>query len=214
MIEHPIEGLMVTAMNSIEDMVDVNTIVGEPIETSNNTTIIPISKVCFGFAAGGSEFKGETIDEYSKKEEEENIQYRLPFGGGSGAGVSINPVAFLVVRGDGVKLLPINHSSAIDKLLDSVPDLFDKINETVAKVPIMKKNKKEEEKESKVNDVGAGFVRNTREKDPTPPLEEEILNTRRRQKRHMQKLEYNKKPETHIDEDIIEYIDDEEIDDQ
>jgi len=201
-------------MNSIEDMVDVNTIVGEPIETSNNTTIIPISKVCFGFAAGGSEFKGETIDEYSKKEEEENIQYRLPFGGGSGAGVSINPVAFLVVRGDGVKLLPINHSSAIDKLLDSVPDLFDKINETVAKVPIMKKNKKEEEKESKVNDVGAGFVRNTREKDPTPPLEEEILNTRRRQKRHMQKLEYNKKPETHIDEDIIEYIDDEEIDDQ
>ena len=79
-MEHPIEGLMSTAMNSIEDMVDVNTIIGEPIETSNNTTIIPISKVCFGFAAGGSEFKGEAIDEYSKKEEEENIQYRLPFG--------------------------------------------------------------------------------------------------------------------------------------
>lgn len=81
--QHPIENLMVTAMNSIQDMIDVNTIIGEPIETSNNIVIIPISKVGFGFAAGGSEFKGETIDEYTKKEKEEAIQYRLPFGGGS-----------------------------------------------------------------------------------------------------------------------------------
>ena len=58
MSEHPIEGLMQTAMNSIRDMVDVNTIIGEPIETSNNMVIIPISKVCFGFAADGSEFSG------------------------------------------------------------------------------------------------------------------------------------------------------------
>ena len=56
---------MKTAMNSIQDMVDVNTIIGEPIETSNGMVIIPISKVCFGFAAGGSEFSGETIDEYN-----------------------------------------------------------------------------------------------------------------------------------------------------
>lgn len=83
MSEHPIEGLMITAMNSIKDMVDVNTIIGEPIETSNNIVIIPISKVSFGFAAGGSEFKGETIDEYTKRDKEEAIQYRLPFGGGS-----------------------------------------------------------------------------------------------------------------------------------
>ena len=85
MSEHPIEGLMITAMNSIQDMIDVNTIIGEPIETSNNVIIIPISKVSFGFAAGGSEFKGETINEYSRKDEEEQVQYRLPFGGGSGA---------------------------------------------------------------------------------------------------------------------------------
>lgn len=89
MNEHPIEGLMVTAMNSIQDMIDVNTIIGEPIETANNTVIIPISKVSFGFAAGGSEFKGETVNEYSRKDEEEQVQYRLPFGGGSGAGVPI-----------------------------------------------------------------------------------------------------------------------------
>lgn len=126
--QHPIENLMLTAMNSIKDMVDVNTIIGEPIETSNNTIIIPISKVGFGFAAGGSEFKGETIDEYTKREKEEAIQYRLPFGGGSGAGVSIAPVAFLVVQPNNVKLLPVEHCSAIDRLLDYVPDLMEKAN--------------------------------------------------------------------------------------
>ena len=56
MTEHPIEGLMLAAMNSIKDMVDVNTIIGDPIQASNNIVIIPVSKVCFGFAAGGSEF--------------------------------------------------------------------------------------------------------------------------------------------------------------
>lgn len=142
--EHPIEGLMVTAMNSIQDMVDVNTIIGEPIETSNNVIIIPISKVGFGFAAGGSEFKGETIDEYSKKEKEEQVQYRLPFGGGAGAGVSISPVAFLVVQPNNVKLLPISHSSAIDRLLDYVPDLMEKTNNYLNK---SMQNKKEEKKE-------------------------------------------------------------------
>lgn len=125
---HPIENLMTTAMNSIQDMIDVNTIIGEPIETFNNITIIPISKVSFGFAAGGSEFTGETIDEYTKKEKEEEIQYRLPFGGGSGAGVSINPIAFLIVQNDNIKLIPVSHASAIDKLLDYVPDLIEKTN--------------------------------------------------------------------------------------
>lgn len=128
MSEHPIEGLMITAMNSIQDMVDVNTIIGEPIETSNNIVIIPISKVSFGFAAGGSEFKGETIDEYTKKDKEEAIQYRLPFGGGSGAGVTINPIAFLVIQSNNVKLMPVNHTSSLDKLLDYVPDLIEKTN--------------------------------------------------------------------------------------
>lgn len=127
MSEHPIEGLMLTAMNSIEDMIDVNTIIGEPIETSNGIVIIPISKVSFGFATGGSEFKGETVDEYKKKDKDESIQYRLPFGGGSGAGVSINPISFLIVQQDKVKLLPVNHSSCVDKILDYIPELFDKV---------------------------------------------------------------------------------------
>ena len=141
MNEHPIEGLMTTAMNSIQDMIDVNTIIGEPIETVNNIVIIPISKVSFGFAAGGSEFKGETIDEYKKVEKEEQIQYRLPFGGGSGAGVTINPVAFLVIQPNNIKLMPVNHSSSIDKLLDYVPDLMDKTNNMMNRIV---SNKKEE----------------------------------------------------------------------
>ena len=144
MSEHPIEGLMLTAMNSIQDMVDVNTIIGEPIETSNNMVIIPVSKVGFGFAAGGSEYSGETLDEYTKKEKEEAIQYRLPFGGGAGAGVSISPIAFLVVTSNNVKLLPVNHSSAIDKLMDYVPDLMEKVNSYLNKTM---QNKKEEKKE-------------------------------------------------------------------
>lgn len=142
--QHPIEGLMVTAMNSIQDMIDVNTIIGEPIETTNNVIIIPISKVGFGFASGGSEFKGETINEYTKKDKEEAIQYRLPFGGGSGAGVSISPVAFLVVQQNTVKLLPIEHCSSVDRLLDYVPDLMDKLNNYLNK---NMQNKKEEKKE-------------------------------------------------------------------
>ena len=128
MPEHPIEKILNMSMNSIKDMVDVNTIVGDAIQASNNTVIIPISKVSFGFASGGSEFKGETIDEYNKKDKDEQIQYRLPFGGGSGAGISINPIAFLVVQPDVVKLLPVDHSNPIDKILDYMPDLIEKAN--------------------------------------------------------------------------------------
>lgn len=89
---------------------------------------------------------GETIDEYKKKDKEEAIQYRLPFGGGSGAGVSITPVAFLVVQSNNVKLLPVNHTSSIDKLLDYVPDLIEKVNSMLNKTM---QNKKEEKKEER-----------------------------------------------------------------
>lgn len=150
MIEHPIEGLMITAMNSIQDMVDVNTIIGEPIETSNNVVIIPISKVSFGFAAGGSEFRGETIDEYTKKDKEEQVQYRLPFGGGAGAGVNINPVAFLIIQGNNVKLLPVDHTSCMDKLLDYVPDLVDKANNLMNKAMQNKKEEKNKERQEEI----------------------------------------------------------------
>jgi len=178
MENHPIEGLMLTAMNSIENMIDVNTIIGEPIETANNIVIIPVSKVAFGFAAGGSEFKGETIDEYSRKDKDENVQYRLPFGGGSGAGVSINPIAFLVVENDKVRLLPVNHSSCIDKLLDYVPDLFEKISQTKEKLNCSEGKceyeNKEEEKTS-IQEEQARFKSKKTKINKSPRTTEENL---------------------------------------
>lgn len=130
-MDHPIEDIMKTTMNSLKDMIDVNTIIGSPIETKNNTVIIPISKVCFTFASGGSDFKGETINEYTKREKDEIIQYRLPFGGGSGAGVCIKPVAFLIVSEDTTKLLPVDYNSTVDKLIDYIPDIVEKGNEVI-----------------------------------------------------------------------------------
>jgi len=133
MSEHPIKDLMNSAMNSIKDMIDVDTIIGETIKVSEKVTIIPVSKVCFGFAAGGTEFKGETLDEYTKKEREEQAQYRLPFGGGSGAAVTIHPVAFLVINENSIKLLPAYNESSIDKIINYVPEMIDKANELMKK---------------------------------------------------------------------------------
>ena len=140
MENHPIEGLMLTAMDSIRDMIDVNTIIGEPMEMQSGISIIPISRVSFGFAAGGSEFKGESIEDYNKKEDEEKISYRNPFGGGSGAGVSIKPVAFLVVKDENVKLLPVEYSCTIDRIIDYIPDLCEKAEKMMENI----KSKKED----------------------------------------------------------------------
>ena len=134
MSEHPIEGLMKTAMSSIESLVDVNTIVGDAITTESGIVIIPISKVCFGFAAGGSEFSGETMTGYKKFEKEETVEYKLPFGGGSGGTVSIHPVAFVTISGDTVKINPIEHASVLDKLIDYIPDFMERLNIDVDKV--------------------------------------------------------------------------------
>lgn len=164
-MEHPIEGLMITAMNSIQDMVDVNTIIGEPIETTNNVVVIPISKVTFGFAAGGSEFRGETIDEYTKKDKEEAIQYRLPFGGGSGAGVNITPEAFLIIQEGQVRLLSVNHTSAIDKLIDYVPDLLEKANKFLNKQMEQKEKEKNIAKEPERPKVKAEKVKPQQHKE-------------------------------------------------
>lgn len=119
---------MLTAMESIRSMIDVNTIIGETIEISEEISIIPVSKVNFGLASGGSEFKGETQENYlKKKDDEEMIQYRLPFGGGAGVGASIQPIAFVIIQGDSVKVLPVEHSSSIDKILDYTPDIIEKV---------------------------------------------------------------------------------------
>jgi sporulation protein YtfJ len=115
---------MEATMRKIREMIDVNTIVGTPIKTDDGVTLIPISKVTFGFTAGGAEYASK------------NGQMQNPnFGGGSGAGVQITPVAFLVVNGDSAKILNVNPpaGSSIDRVIEIVPDLIEKVKEFLSK---------------------------------------------------------------------------------
>lgn len=128
--EHPINGLMQTAMENIKDMVDVNTIVGEPVQTPDGSVILPISKVGFGFAAGGSEFQAIEDDgaKQGSNNNGHNASVQLPFGGGSGGGVSITPIAFLVVGTQGVKVVPLdNQTHLLERLIDAAPTWVDKL---------------------------------------------------------------------------------------
>lgn len=126
MSDHPIQGLMQTAMENIKGMVDVNTIVGDPVETPDGSVILPISKVAFGFAAGGSDYRVED-DAPGVNGSGAGVKM-LPFGGGSGGGVSIRPIAFLVVGREGVHIVPLdNQTHLFEKIIDATPNLIDKI---------------------------------------------------------------------------------------
>ena len=113
-------------MTSIESMVDVNTIIGESIIAPDGSVIIPLSKVCFGFAAGGSEFNTNKLSKYS-----ENV--KLPFGGGSGAGVHISPVGFLVMKDGNARVLNVNGINVIDRAVDMIPDIINKLDGIINK---------------------------------------------------------------------------------
>lgn len=130
---HPIESLMKTTMESIKEMVDVNTIVGDAVETTDGTVIIPISKVSFGFAAGGGEYinmgKGK-----NKEEKDEDSRHKLPFAGGAGAGVSVQPVAFMVVGSGQMKLMSVDqNANLIDTIINSTPKIIDSLQDAFSK---------------------------------------------------------------------------------
>ena len=138
--DHPIEALMKTAMESIKEMVDVNTVVGDPVETPDGTVIIPISRVTCGFAAGGSEFEagnGEGGSSGTKA---------LPFGGGSGAGVSVHPMGFLVVGNNQVRLLPVDGNQVMDRLIDLAPQVVNQFQSMFKKKDDIKEKLAETEK--------------------------------------------------------------------
>lgn len=133
MAEHPIKGLMETAMKSIKDMVDVNTIVGSPVETPEGTVIIPLSKVSFGFASGGSEFgpKPQIAPDANAN-----------FGGAAGGGATIEPIAFLVVGNGQMKLMPVDLTpSPYEGIIEKVPSLIDKFTDYINKKKAKKKEK-------------------------------------------------------------------------
>ena len=131
---HPIEGILGVSMENIHQMVDVNTIIGDPI-VSGETTIIPISKVSFGFASGGSDLPTQAAEK---------------FAGGAGAGVTVKPVAFIVIKADGdVKLLELGgKSSPVEGILDSLPSLFEKIKSAAANKKAAKAEKADEKAEN------------------------------------------------------------------
>ena len=117
--EHEIEALMDTAMKSLRELVDVNTIIGDIIESSDGVTVIPVSRVCCGFMAGGGE--------YGKQKE------NMPFAGGSGAGISLQPVGFLVIEKAQVRLIPVCGSTPLDKAIEAVPVVARQIKSIMGK---------------------------------------------------------------------------------
>jgi len=126
-MNHPIGELMQTAMASIKDMVDVNTVIGEPVTAAGGTTIIPISKVSFGYVTAGGDMTCQDKPRHSP----EPIDF--PFAGGSGAGVSVQPVGFLVVAPDGVRMLPAQCHSVADRMVELIPTVMEDVKSMFAK---------------------------------------------------------------------------------
>lgn len=124
----PIESLMKTAMENIKEMVNVNTVVGDPVESPDGTVIIPVSRVTCGFAAGGGEMEPQSDSEDNSSDEETPF-----FGGGSGGGVSVKPVGFLVVGNGHVRLLPVDGNIVADRLIDMAPQLISQIQSMISK---------------------------------------------------------------------------------
>ena len=114
MEKHPIEHIMSTTMENIRDMVDVNTVIGEPITTQDGSTGIPVSRVSFGFVSGGGEYQFKTTDPAQ----------RMPFAGGTGAGVTIQPMGFLVANQNSVRLLPAQPYAPADRIIELAPQLM------------------------------------------------------------------------------------------
>lgn len=121
-MNNPVSDMMAEAVKSIKGLIDVNTVIGEPMEVSSDTVIIPISRVSFGFGGGGSEFA-------SKVKNDENL-----FGGGMGGGASVKAEAFMVITNGNVRIVPVNNSgSPVDKIVDMVPVAIDKVNGFISK---------------------------------------------------------------------------------
>ncbi|SDQ42778.1 sporulation protein YtfJ [Virgibacillus subterraneus] len=150
MEEHPIQGLMTTAMENLKDMIEVNTIIGDPVESPDGSVIIPVSKVGFGFAAGGSEF---STGGSGQSKSDSSSGGSLPFGGGSGGGVSITPVAFLIVSPKGIKMVHLDENTHIyEKMLDFAPKAVEKIQQILKESAQSPKNKQKSGRDQQQSD--------------------------------------------------------------
>lgn len=129
MAEHPVEGLMQAAFENIKAMADVNAIVGDPVQTPDGSVILPISRVAFGFAAGGSDFRIDPQRSGSGNgHEDRKSSHAAPFGGGSGGGVYLTPIAFLVVGKQGINVVSLdNQTHLLERIIDVTPSVLDRI---------------------------------------------------------------------------------------
>ncbi|MBE5746452.1 MAG: sporulation protein YtfJ [Clostridiales bacterium] len=118
--KNPVEILMAEAMSKLKSVIDVNTVIGNPITTFDGTTIIPISKVSAGFIAGGGEYN-------QSKDMKKNCNLDFPFAGGSGTGFSITPVGFLIESNSGIKLINIDDKSAYENVLEIIKNVSEKL---------------------------------------------------------------------------------------
>ncbi|GAA0484295.1 hypothetical protein GCM10008986_06910 [Salinibacillus aidingensis] len=164
MAEHPIQGLMTTAMENLKEMVDVNTIIGDPIQTPDGKTVIlPVSKVGFGFAAGGSEFNAQSSSQSDSDDESDSESSSggsssgsLPFGGGSGGGVSITPIAFVIVNENGAQMVHLDQQTHLyERILDLAPQAVDKI-QSLLKSQLGSSDKKQGDKKKQQNSKQKG----------------------------------------------------------
>ena len=128
---HPIENIMRSAMEEIRTMVDVDTIVGKAIYSQNGTVILPISRVSFGFISGGGEY---LCGEQKRSSNQENSS-QYPFSGGASAGISLRPMAFIVANENAIRLLHMDDTNWMDKLLEIVPQAFSLVRDILNKEP-------------------------------------------------------------------------------
>ncbi len=125
---------MRTTMENIKNMIDVNTVIGDAVQTNDGSVIVPVSKVSFAFIAGGGEYGGTS-------DKNDNDSSKFPFAGGSGAGVTVQPIGFLATSNGQLKVIPVKYSSAVDRVVDMVPNLISTMEDY-----LIKRKESEEEK--------------------------------------------------------------------
>ena len=121
-MNHKLPGMLENTIAKMREMVDVNSVIGEPITTTDGVTIIPISKISVGFAGGGADYVSKNVNKHDN-----------PFGGGIGAGMNVMPIAFLIIKEGNVRMLPVAvpANTTAERVVEMVPDLLDKLTEFI-----------------------------------------------------------------------------------
>lgn len=121
-MSHKLPGMLESTIAKMREMVDVNSVIGDPITTVDGITIVPISKISVGFAGGGTDYVSKNVNKQDN-----------PFGGGVGAGMNVTPIAFLIVKDGNVRMLPVAvpANTTTERIVEMVPDVLDKLTDFI-----------------------------------------------------------------------------------